>query len=77
MIQQYIFEKAINIFKVFVSNIGTVFTKISQTGPNKSKFNDWWTQPDSCKYLFLQITPWIIQLANIYFDMHNLKITTI
>jgi hypothetical protein len=73
VIQLYMFEEATTIVKVFYVKFWNGFYKISQIGPNRCKFNGWRTQPDSCRYLYLQITPWITQLANMYFDLHNFE----
>ena len=42
-------------FQGFSVEFWNDFYKISQIEPDKSKFNDWRTQPDSCRYLYLQL----------------------
>ena len=65
------FEKAITIFKVFLSNFGMISTKSarsSQTSPNLTIGG--LSPIHASIFTFSYITAWITQLANIYIDMH-------
>ena len=77
MIQLYILRKLSPVSRFFSGQILNSFYKISQIGQDKSKFNDWRTQTDSCSCFHLQMTPWITQLANIILICIILKMTII